>query len=190
MAAKAGPAPAGLQRAGPRDNDGGETMHAFTLAGWDNFFVACAGASAALAGLVFVALSINLTRILAIPGLAARAGESVIPLGVVLIVSLLALVPGQGINTFAQEIAVLGGFTWAVTCRIEYVAIRSHHFVRPAHIILRLAINQPANLAVFVSGLSLLFGFPGGLSWLAWGVVLSFGGAMINAWILLVEILR
>jgi modulator of FtsH protease len=165
-------------------------MNGFTLAGWDNFFVACAGASAALVGLVFVALSINLSRILAIPGLAARAGESVIPLGAVLIVSLLALVPVQSMRAFAEELTVFGGFTWAVTCRIEYVALRSHHFIRPGHIILRLAINQPANLAVFVSGLSLLLGFPGGLSWLAWGVVLSFGGAMINAWILLVEILR
>jgi hypothetical protein len=44
-------------------------------AGWDNFFVAEVGAAAALSGLLFVAVSINLTRILAIPHLPARAAE-------------------------------------------------------------------------------------------------------------------
>jgi modulator of FtsH protease len=122
--------------------------------------------------------------------LAARAGESVIPLGIVLLVALLALVPGAEIRTFAEELVALGGSAWLVTCRIEIMALRSRHFVRPAHMVLRVAVNQPANLAVLTSGLSIIFGFPGGLSWLAWGVVMSFGGAMLNAWILLVEILR
>ncbi len=34
------------------------------MTGWENFFIAELGASAALAGLVFVGLSINLTKIL------------------------------------------------------------------------------------------------------------------------------
>jgi hypothetical protein len=36
---------------------------------WETFFAAQVGASAALAGLVFVALSINLKEILDLPGL-------------------------------------------------------------------------------------------------------------------------
>jgi hypothetical protein len=35
-------------------------MHAYSTAGWESLFVALAGASAALAGLLFVAISINL----------------------------------------------------------------------------------------------------------------------------------
>lgn len=35
------------------------------MPGWENFFVAQVGASAALAGLVFVGISINLTKIVA-----------------------------------------------------------------------------------------------------------------------------
>ncbi|HEU4397243.1 MAG TPA: hypothetical protein VFU54_05320 [Actinomycetota bacterium] len=42
-------------------------MHAYTTAGWESLFVAEAGASAALAGLLFVAVSINLAKVLEHP---------------------------------------------------------------------------------------------------------------------------
>ena len=38
-------------------------MHPYSSAEWESLFLAEAGASAALAGLLFVALSINLERI-------------------------------------------------------------------------------------------------------------------------------
>jgi len=47
---------------------------------WTNFAVALAGVAAVLAGLVFVALSVNLERILRVAGLPGRAGETVIVL--------------------------------------------------------------------------------------------------------------
>ncbi len=43
------------------------------MTGWENFFVAEVGASAALAGLIFVGVSINLNRILSLPRLPDRA---------------------------------------------------------------------------------------------------------------------
>ena len=46
--------------------------------GWSNFLVAVAGAAGALAGRVFVSLSINLARILALPGVTGRAAETLI----------------------------------------------------------------------------------------------------------------
>ena len=49
-------------------------MPAYSAAEWESLFVAEAGASAALAGLLFVALSINLERILKGIGLPGRAG--------------------------------------------------------------------------------------------------------------------
>ena len=41
---------------------------AYEVSNWSNLFVAAAGASAALAGLVFVAVSINIERILKFEG--------------------------------------------------------------------------------------------------------------------------
>ena len=63
-------------------------------AGWTDFLVAAAGASGALVGLVFVALSINLGRILALPGVSGRAAETILLLASALLATLLALIPG------------------------------------------------------------------------------------------------
>ncbi len=165
-------------------------MNAFTLVGWDNFFVASVGASAAVAGLLLVALSINLARILAIPGLAARAGETLIPLVVVLIVSLLALVPGQGVRILAAEVLGLGLVAWGSATVLEILAYRRRHFLKAFHWLTRVALHQPATLCFPIAGLSFFLGFPGGLYWLVPAFCLTFVGAMINAWVLLVEILR
>jgi hypothetical protein len=43
------------------------------MSGWENFFIAEVGASAALTGLIFVGVSINLARILSFPKLPNRA---------------------------------------------------------------------------------------------------------------------
>jgi hypothetical protein len=56
---------------------------------WHDFGVAAAGSSAALAGLVFVAVSINLDRILTHPWLPDRVGETVVLLVAVLVEALL-----------------------------------------------------------------------------------------------------
>jgi hypothetical protein len=165
-------------------------MNAITLTGWENFFIASTGAAAGLAGLLFVAVSINLSKILGIPGLAARAGETFIPLASVLIFSLLALVPGHSTGAFAVELICIGGSAWLVSSFIQFRAIRAGHFVKVWHLVVRLAINQPANLTVLIAGLSLKLGIPGGLYWLVPSVLLAFTGAMNNAWILMVEILR
>ena len=53
-------------------------MTAYEPSEWTDFFVASAGASAALAGLVFVAVSINVERILQFRGLPERALATVL----------------------------------------------------------------------------------------------------------------
>jgi hypothetical protein len=165
-------------------------MQAIDLENWHDFFVASAGASAGLVGLVFVAISINLKLILERPGQTERAGETIIPLASVLLISLVGLVLGLRVRMFACELVAFGGAAWFVTTLIEVKALKNRHYIRALHIWSRILINQPANLLVVIGGLSLLMGFAGGLTWMAAGAIFSFAGALLNAWVLLIEILR
>jgi hypothetical protein len=65
------------------------------MTGWESFFVAQVGASAAVAGRVFVGVSINLDKILKYAGLPGRAMEALVVLILVLVTSSLMLVPGH-----------------------------------------------------------------------------------------------
>jgi hypothetical protein len=68
---------------------------AYEAAEWSDLFVASAGASAALTGLLFVAVSINIERILGFDGLPERALETLTLLLGVVVVSVVGLIPGQ-----------------------------------------------------------------------------------------------
>jgi modulator of FtsH protease len=70
-------------------------MTAYQASEWTDFYVAGAGASAALAGLVFVAVSINVDRILQFRGLPERAVATVMLLLSVVLISLIGLIPRQ-----------------------------------------------------------------------------------------------
>jgi len=79
---------------------------------WHDFFVATAGASAALTGLIFVGVSINLSRILSTPTLPDRASISMILLLTILMVAILLLVPYKSTITPGIEVLVIGLVVW------------------------------------------------------------------------------
>ncbi len=79
-------------------------MSAYDASEWTDFFVAGAGASAALAGLVFVAVSINIERILQFKGLPERALATVLLLLNVVLISLIGLFPGQTETALGLEL--------------------------------------------------------------------------------------
>jgi modulator of FtsH protease len=152
--------------------------------------VAAAGASAALAGLVFVAVSINLDRILSFPWLPGRVGETIVLLTAVLVESLLLVAPGQSRVALGAEILGIGAAAWVVLA-VLHVRLRRHGTGTTAlQLRTRIVAGQAASLPALVAGASLLLEAGGGLYWLMAGVVLSMLAAISSAWVLLIEIAR
>jgi hypothetical protein len=79
---------------------------AYEASEWSELFVGVAGASAALAGLLFVAVSINVERIVQFRGLPERALEALVLLLGVLVISIIGLIPGQGHVALGIELLV------------------------------------------------------------------------------------
>src|ERR1700712_601264 len=65
------------------------------LDAWHDLFIASAGAAAALAGLIIVAMSVNIKEIIAIPSMPSRAGTSIANLVLIVVVSVGGLIPVQ-----------------------------------------------------------------------------------------------
>ena len=164
-------------------------MHAYAAAGWENFFVAEAGASAALAGLLFVAVSINLSRILAFPQLPGRAAEALIILVGVLVDATIGLVPEQPRWVLGAGMSVVGVTVWAYPILLQLRAIEAPGAPRRWKTV-RILSHQVATVPMLVAGLSVLVGRGGGLYWLLPGTIFSFSVGLLNAWVLLVEIQR
>ena len=157
---------------------------------WSDFFLGEVGAAAALAGLVIVAVSINLQRILAFPQLPGRAGEMLIMLVGALLASSVALLPGQPARIFGWEILTIGAF---VTVAPLWIQIRALIAVKdqPLHWWLwRLVIVFLAGLPMIAGGILLIAGDANGVYWVAASVLVIVAATVWNAWVLLVEILR
>src|SRR5436190_15416759 len=90
-------------------------IRAMTTMTWDAFFVASSGATAALAGLVFIGISINLEQVLAVPGLDLRALEALTLLVAALLLSLLVLVPDVAPLVFAAAALIAAVFLAVVS---------------------------------------------------------------------------
>ena len=143
-----------------------------------------------LTGLVFVAVSINLSQILKVSGLPGRAAESLFQLFGVLMVSSILLIPEQAPNTVGVELLVVGALLWAGPLLLQNTHFKRNPNQPWSWILSRVILGQLATIPFAVAGLSILTGFPGGLYWMAPGFIFSFLAGVLGAWVLLVEILR
>jgi hypothetical protein len=164
-------------------------VDAYTTDDWQNLFVAVAGASAALAGLLFVAVSINLDRILAL-GLPSRAIGAITMLISVLFVAIFGLVPGQPRGVLAAELLAVGLVSWTILAVIKLRRLRGGDGQPTYARYLSVVLSQAASLPFVVAGASLIPRAGGGLYWLVPGIVFALLEAVLDAWVLLVEILR
>jgi hypothetical protein len=157
---------------------------------WHDLFVATAGASAALLGLLFVAVSINLERILAYDGLPERALETLLLLLGVLIVGIVGLVPAQSTVALGLELFIVAMLMAAIIFRLPAPRAEDTGREPGSRRLGRIGVRLMGTVPLVIGGLGVLFEAGGGLYWIAAGIVLAIVGAVANAWVLLVEILR
>ncbi len=162
-------------------------MTAYDPSEWSDLFVASAGASAALAGLLFVAISINLEKIIGERGLPERGLEAVLMLVAVLVVSIICLIPGQSEGVLGTELFIVSAALAFAVLR----PIRAQPTHAPRYYVLgRWGLRLTGTLPLLVGGVSTMIGDGGGLYWIVAGVVFAILAGIANAWVLLVEILR
>ncbi len=163
----------------------------YAPADWVALCAAEVAAAAALTGLVFVSVSINLERIMRYPTLPDRALEAILLFSAVVLTSTLVLVPGQSITLLGLELILVTLIVWAA---IAYIHVRS--LADPGardYIAQRIgyaALTELAMLTLTLAGVTLVLHAGGGLYWLVPGTVLALAGAVLSAWVLLVEIIR
>jgi hypothetical protein len=108
----------------------------------------------------------------------------------VLGVSTLVLAPGQPRTALGAELLAAGLVAWSFLVMIHLRAVRSRVGPSSGALAGRIVVVQMAVLPLLVAGLSLLLGAGGGLYWLVPGVLFCLVVAVLDAWVLLIEILR
>ena len=164
-------------------------MVAYDATQWSELFVASAGAAAALAGLVFVAVSINLKAILAQRGLPERALQTVLMLAIVVVVSIVGLIPGQEHVALGIELLVVAASYSAGLAATSRNSLPTGDAPR-SWLVGRVLLLSLGAVPFLVGALSVLAESGGGLYWIAAGIIGAIFGGITNAWVLLVEIQR
>lgn len=156
---------------------------------WSDFNVALVGATAALAGLVIVAASVNITQIVASRTLTARLGSGVASLVLALLVSALALVPAISAAWYGGLVlaaaAVVGAFQ-TITARLIVTDPSPAARARAA----KSAVGFLPIIAYLAAGALAFIDPASGLYAAAGGTLLAIGAAVVVSWVALVEVLR
>lgn len=161
-----------------------------TVSDWEAFHTAQVDAAAALGGLVFVGLSLNLKKILSYAALPSRALLALLVLLLILIVSSFMLMPAQSLTVLAMEIAAIGFVFWAIGTAIEVYTLRNVALRNRRAFIGNLVLLEHALLPYVVGGVLLMLGVASGFYWIAAAVIVFYVRAVLDAWAFLVEINR
>ena len=159
-----------------------------TVEAWGEYNVAMAGASAALAGLVIVAASVNISQIIQARALTARLAGAIATLVLTLVVSAVGLIPVIDLRVYG--LVILVSTTAAGVFQMN--AARRIMGDRPA---LRSALGKISLvflpiIAYLAAAIAMLTGHDGGLLFTAVGSLVAMVIAILVSWIALVEVLR
>lgn len=157
---------------------------------WNDLLVATAGTASVLAGLIFVGLSINLDKLGNMSAVLLRAASALALLITTLSIAILLLIPEQSLRVAGIEvIGVTLGSGWVVILFSRRSIFHSSGEFRGNSIALS-GLRVGALAPLLVGGALMIAQNDIGLDLLVPGFLLSFVVAIVEAWVVLVEIAR
>ena len=156
---------------------------------WSEFNVAMVGATAALAGLVIVAASVNIADIVKATSLTARLASGIASLVLAIVGSAIGLIPELTLSAYGVAMmigALLASVFPASAARRIFQNRAPENRWRAA----KAALGFASPAAYLVGGALLVTGAESGLLWFAVGSILAITTALLISWIVLVEVLR
>jgi modulator of FtsH protease len=165
-------------------------MEAFDPADWETYASTLLGAAGVLVGLIFVSLSISIQPLIQQPWLLRRAAAAIMEIAVVVVATALVLIPGQTSQALAWQLVIVG---IGGVILVAWTTVRGRAQLDPSN---RHHADEAALSGLFlmslyvVFGVSLFLGSGGGMYWLVPATLLCLGRALIESWVLLVEIYR
>ncbi|MET0780500.1 MAG: hypothetical protein ABWZ16_03140 [Microbacterium sp.] len=156
---------------------------------WAEFNVAMVGATAALAGLVIVAASVNIGEIIKARSLTARLGAGIAALVLAIVASALGLIPT--ITPFWFGLLLLIATLCAGAFQVEATrAIFADRDPAARARLVKAGFGFTPILAYFSGAIAVMLGHPAGLALAAAGCILAIVAGIVVSWVVLVEVLR
>jgi hypothetical protein len=162
----------------------------YLVSSWSGFGAVIATAAASLAGLLFIAVSINLKEILKVKSLPSRAAQTLILFATPLVAAVLVVVPGQARVALGLELLATGLFVGGVQVYLDLTADRGDEDTLWRRAVGRVFPAVISCSCLVLAGATLLGQAGGGLYWLVPSVLAALIFGLVNVWVLLVEILR
>jgi modulator of FtsH protease len=156
---------------------------------WSDFNVAMLGATAALAGLVIVASSVNIGEIIKARALTARLAAGIAALVLAIIASGLGLIPTITPLWFGILLLVSTAGAGVFQVQATRAIFADDDPAAQAKLVKSVFGFLPIG-AYLIAGSAVLLGHPAGLSFAAAGCLLAIVAAIVVSWVVLVEVLR
>lgn len=159
------------------------------LGSWHDFYVICGGASAALAGLLFVGLSLHLRTVISEAEVRGLARVTLTSFALLLLTALFLTIPTSRPASTGVELLSIGAGSVLITMPRVVAGIRRRRTLRLVLVLYRFGLSWLAYLGLVAVGVLFLLGdYEDALSWLVGVVAVLFSVSIRNTWDLLVTV--